>query len=297
MNVIDLVESVLEKGERKPKESWYPSELADCRRRMWFAWESFPRAKVPSGSRWKMLAGDAIHTAVQSLLLEDSQEPGAEYRVEVEVRTGRVQVPGLSRPMSGRMDLVIHSAEGKIGHELKTTYGRGVRDVRDNGPKASALWQGIGYLEIEALKAARGELEGEPMKAVKIMYFSRDDADRLLFDLTPSKMGSGWLLSSQFGEKLRPIRVIRRAEWDEVVSRLRDVEEAGGSPPERDFLAAIKGGEVKEKFVKNGVTYTSDWQCRYCPYSALCWDEVARSWPGPDNSEMFEIRKGVSGVR
>jgi hypothetical protein len=73
------------------------------------------------------------------------------------------------------------------------------------------------------------------------------------------------------------------------MARLRPIEAMikAGEMPDRDFQAAIVKGEVKDKFVRQGKTFKSDWQCSYCDFQSLCWiDEMLKHADG-DNSGSF----------
>jgi hypothetical protein len=53
--------------------------------------------------------------------------------------------------------------------------------------------------------------------------------------------------------------------------QLSEATIGGEFPPDREFKAAIKDGEVKDKFQRDRVEYKGDWQCNYCDWKDECW--------------------------
>jgi hypothetical protein len=50
-----------------------------------------------------------------------------------------------------------------------------------------------------------------------------------------------------------------------------------------DYTAAIKDGEIRDKFQRNNVEYKTDWQCNYCDWRRKCWAdklESGKMWHG-----------------
>lgn len=303
MDVLGLIERVMAAREVREKKSWYPSEIDDCRRKLFYRWTGVNGTIPDASGLWVMKIGEAVHVAVQSLLATaaGADDPGAvtgiqDFAVFEEVYKSGVQIPGLEVPMSGRLDLVIRAGGRYFGVELKTTYGRGTRAIKDNGPRVSALWQSIAYLEMDRIARESGSpMFSAPLSGMVLVYISRDDSDRTQFEIIPSP--AGWAVAKRYRDSVSPMFMVPRLEWDAQVRRLADVERALGTmePPPRDYLAAIKNGEVRDQFVKAGRTYRTDWQCRYCSFARECWRPIAALLPEADNASEFAARAAREG--
>lgn len=298
MDVLGLIERVMAAREVREKKSWYPSEIDDCRRKLFYRWTGANGTIPDASGLWVMKIGEAVHVAIQSLLATaaGADNPEAvtglrDFAVFEEVYKSGVQIPGLGIPMSGRLDLVLRAGGKYLGVEVKTTYGRGTRAIKEAGPRVSALWQSIAYLEMDRIaRAAGAPMFSEPLAGMVLVYISRDDSDRTQFEIIPSP--AGWAVAKRYRDSVSPMFMVPRGEWVQQVRRLADVEAALETmdPPPRDYLAAIKNGEVRDQFVKAGRTYRTDWQCRYCSFAGECWKPAAALLPEGDNSREFTAR-------
>lgn len=265
MNLIDRIDEHLlaQRAERSKRErsSHYPSSagavingeyVGKCRRAQVYSWLNVPESNpVDAGGIWKMEMGNALHILV-ARLLEDS---GLDIIDEIPFKE---QVAGLEHPVSGRADNLF-LADGHItGLEIKSSFGRGVKSWQMAGtPKPEALLQTLVYLEYTDIAQ------------YYIIGIGRDNAYRTQWITTLSEDGQ---LLIQSGGRTETFPVGIKAildAWAEVERFAHD-----DTLPERDYKAAIKEGEVKDKYQRNKVEYKSDWQCSYCQWCNECWKET-----------------------
>jgi hypothetical protein len=299
VNLITLIESAFGYGKWHGKGAHWPSEITDCPRKIVYKWcgvgESNP---IESSGWWKIKLGSAVHELCQKTLedIEGDEEMKKAlawegFHTETEVRSGNIAVPGLAFPISYRLDNRFVDDDGILAiAEYKTAFGRGMRDIKDNGPKESALAQTIVYMKLSGIRRAY------------IMYVSRDNADRVLFILdyvfAMEPVGSpeaveiekGWVLSRMFPSgELDEMKRFPASLWDGMVEKLQTIEMhiRYKTLPDRPYMVAIKNHEIRDKFTKDKIEYKSDWQCMYCPFMTKCWGEVAQNYPEMDNSKEF----------
>jgi hypothetical protein len=204
-----------------------------------------------------------------------------EFHIEAEVVSGKVAVPGLKWPISYRLDNRFTDDDGMLAiAEYKTAWGFGMKDIKEKGPKDSALAQTLTYMKMSGIGRAY------------LMYVSRDNADRVLFIL--EMVEAGWIMSRMFPSgELNEMKRFPMAIWDRMLARLAEIEShvEADTLPDRPYRIAIKNNEIREKFTKDKVDYKSDWQCMYCPFLTKCWGEIAANYPETDNSEEFKNKK------
>jgi len=277
MKIIEILDAyLLDQQALTEKKSHWVTDAAKCRRAVTYRWRRTPYSDPPTaGNLLKMEFGDAAEW-ILGRALDWAVGKGMLVRWKAQ-EWASFEVPGLKYPVSMRLDFVVCGPEGEPEMiELKSTFGRGAKEVQVRGrPKDEALMQAFLYLHFNP--AIRGG---------SIPYLARDNGYRTEFDV---RLAGGRVLldGRDVGAEEDGVR------W--AVERLSVVEGAleDGSTPARDYLHAVKGGELREEFSKNKVLYRSDWQCVYCWHRSLCWREVLESTAGGgDNSAMFEARKG-----
>lgn len=251
MDLIDELDSVLLRKEKHDKQAHYPSEATDCLRKVYYRWtDTQPSNPIEAGGLWKMRFGDAVHKLVPDLLR------GAEYEVEEEVPV-EYSHSVLKYPIHGRIDIRFRrQPEVWQVMEVKSTFGRGVRAIRESGaPREEHLNQLILYMEM-----------GQYQKGC-ILYLGRDDAYRTVFNIERN------------GQTAHT--------FNNLISRFQLIEMCVDKQraPNREYKVAIKNGEIKDKFVKQGKEYRSAWQCQYCPYTQLCWKDELGRYAASDNAE------------
>jgi hypothetical protein len=315
-NLINLIESAFGYGRGRKKDGHWPSEATACPRQVVYNWQGTTESDpIEPGGWWKIKLGSAIHELCQSTLIEIEADPDKlkdlaweGFHVETEVRSGKVPVPGLVFPISYRMDITFIDDDGvKALCEFKTAFGFGMRAIKEEGPKDSAMAQTICYMALSGIR--RGY----------IMYVSRDNADRVLFQIDhvydrrlqgnmseeevaaadPNawvepgilEIEKGWRLSRMFPSgDLSVMKEYTPELWPKIIAKFKFIEDCvkGSMLPERPYKVAIKNGEIRDKFVKGGITFKSDWQCMYCSFMKKCWGEIAAEYTDSDNSEDFK---------
>lgn len=291
-NLITMIEQAFAYGRGRKKEAHWPSEVTSCPRQIVYSWRGMGETNpIDAGGWWKIQLGNAIHELCQATLerIEADETMKAElawpeFHVDKEVRSGKVPVEGLKYPVSYRLDNRFVDDDGKLAiAEYKTTFGFGVRAIKEEGPKDSALAQAIIYQKLSGIERAY------------IMYVSRDNADRVLFiiDMVPE----GWILSRMYPSgELNEMKRFPASLWGKMIEKLQAIEAhvEAETLPDRPYRVAIKNCEVRDKFQKAKVTYKSDWQCMYCSYQTRCWGEIALNYPEDDNSADFPVNQVLS---
>lgn len=154
------------------------------------------------------------------------------------------QPENLQFPFSGRLDKRLISPDGvRVAVEWKSTYGRGIDDVKENGPKEDALLQCACYLEQDIF----------PIDEIICMYAARDSGYFLGFSITKCETG---LLVEWMGSSKVTISPIK---WEQIHEATAGLEFALSHdlPPRRDY-----GPENPDK--------SNAWRCKYCSYTKLC---------------------------
>lgn len=297
-NLINLIEKAFSYGQGKKKDAHWASEITACPRQLVYRWAGVGESNpIDASGWWRIHLGNAIHSLCQDTLARIEQDPEMlkeigwpGYHIEAEVRSGKLAVEGLKFPISYRMDNLFVDDDGKLAiAEYKSTFGFGVKAIKEEGPKDAALMQTIVYLVLSSMI-------GAPINRGYIMYVSRDNADRVLFILDVIEK-KGFILSRMFPNgDLNEMRKIPASVWDKAKEKLRFVETCveNQTLPDRPYLVAIKNGEVKNKFTKDKIEYKSDWHCMYCSYLTKCWGERAANHPETDNSAEFKKGQGDS---
>lgn len=269
MNLWDIVDSVLEteeaERESKVKDSWWPSEALGCRRRSWYAFRGGDgRLPMDLTGLYRTKTGNLLHDWVFEQVAKSGLFDNLEQEVEM-----KQEVKGLRYPVSGKMDLrgVLKSNGKRAAADLKTTFGEGIRKIKQKREISTHyLGQMICYLKW-------GEID-----ELILGFLGRDDQYRTQMVLTLED------------DVLHIDGTKTRLSVHSVVSRWQDVERhlESGQIPDRDFMAAIRDGEIVYSFQRNNVTYKSDWRCRYCPYRLQCWAPELEKYAKGVNTDMWD---------
>lgn len=259
ISVIDIIEEeMIKKTEiRKQRLGHYPSELEACRRQLFYKWTDTPASDpIEESGHWRMQMGDSIHAFIQKILKE--RDPSFEAEV-----SWSVAHPKLVYPIRGRVDgLFLDPETGeKVALEIKTTYGRGVRAIKEEGARRY-LPQVAMYLY--ALKAH--------VVRAHLVIIARDDADRC--EMVVDRDDQGVYLSRIYGSEMYDTK--ERFEWSELeslIDRLAYVEQAvfDKTTPDRDFFHAVREIDGKRTLATQAQSRKTDWQCSYCGWKSLCW--------------------------
>jgi len=263
MNLINMIDDYLISSERRKRESHYPSDVSKCLRQLYYTWtgedESNP---IPAGGFWKMRMGDKIH----ALIYEFMNNAGFQIENEISFK----QDIKLKYPISGRIDNVFLDERGLSGLEVKTSYGRGIRALKEKQyPRESDVEQVICYMACSNIEK------------FYILYVARDDGYRMQFEIHDGHCF--------FNGIKKPLHT----NFESIVEKLARLEKAveNRSIPGRDYQVAIKGGEIKTMFQKNNVKYKTDWQCGYCRWLDKCWYSEKQKYKNSDNSEVLKLRE------
>lgn len=269
MGIIDQIDKYLTDTEEWKRSSHYASDITACRRQLFYKWKGVERTNPPvAGAMWKMAMGvkaeEIIADALRWMQAHDMIEAISE-----QVR-GELHPEVLKYPIRCKADFVFEANDQRIGIEMKTSYGRGISEIQKKGaPKIEHVMQ----VYVTML------LTGLPI--MYLIYFGRDNGYRTEFVF---KMAEDFKSLIMNGGKRYVI------DFDGVyIPKLKTVEEAleADEEPGRDFVHAIKGGELRDKFTKDKVEYKTDWQCSYCDWKDKCWKPVLEQYAEGSNTDMF----------
>ena len=187
----------------------------------------------------------------------------------------RYPVEGLKYPVTCKLDYGMElEGYGKVAIELKSKYGRGINIIsKTNQPDSSHIGQIKLYTTLT------------PFKRIILPYLGRDNGYRTEFFFTDYAEG---LMCSN--------GTVFKVKAEDSFYRFKQVEnhlEAKTVPP-RGFLAAIKDGDIKDKFTKNKIDYKTDFQCSYCDYKDLCWRDKCKEYYNISNIDMFQEREVIN---
>lgn len=261
MNIINEIDNYLLNREfgRSEKKSHYPSEVMDCRRKLYYRWIGKSHSNpISAGSIWKMEIGKSLEKMISEFLEKKGLDLITNQKFSLENNK-------LISPIHGELDVLFVDDGDLSGIEVKTSFGRGIVEIqKTQDPKIEHIAQVLIYKE--ALN----------IKKFYLIYVGRDNAYRTQF------------LFENINDKLccngKPVKLT----FDDIIDRYSEVEKfvEKQQEPERDFMAAIKNNEIKEKYQKNNVEYKTDWHCRYCAYQQSCWEDEIKM-DRTDNSENF----------
>lgn len=298
VNWIDVLEKYFSSGESRERRAHYPSDALSCRRHLWYKWTNAEESNpVDRGGHWAMRIGTSIHDKIQLTLQEiaDDLEKRREYvwpsfSLTAEHRTGDMWVDGSKRfdgrsltyPIRGRIDTLFLDRDQKVAiKEMKTKYGRGMDDIRRNGPDPKWLAQGAVYLVL-----TRNHRVYYPV-------VSRDNSDRMQFvmEYEGNPPNATFTVYQSFPGSEEHTQIARYGFdlFTRVIDRLAYVERhvESGEIPERDYQAAIKHGQIVRKFQHKKQEYKSDWQCSYCVFRDRCWSDELEEHAESNNAASF----------
>lgn len=263
--LISAIDEYLLKQEGHPRESHYASDVSSCVRQLFYKWKNTtPSNPITASALWKMRMGNSIHSLVHEFL----ESAGYDIADEVALKKN---YPGLKKPVSMRVDGIYSAKDGVgdiIGVEYKSTYGAGIDAVvRAGVPKRE-------HAEQVCLYGDAYDIE-----QWKVIYIGRDNGYRHEFNLRYDAKERALFLDLPDGMK-------RLANTDQLIEKLVFIEDMveEGMLPDRDYWQAIKNGEFRDVVQRDGVKYKTDWQCSYCQFRDMCWDEERKQYGmGLDN--------------
>jgi hypothetical protein len=136
--------------------------------------------------------------------------------------------------------------------EWKSTWGMGVNDIKNNGPKEDALLQVLLYLEQPIY----------PVQEYLLGYVARDSC--YIYSFRVYKKDGKILIDWLNGGTATTVCLW---SFDDIKRALVTVEEsmADNELPGRDYQASPNAD-------KTALNTKSHWRCRYCSYRTVCWD-------------------------
>jgi hypothetical protein len=273
IKVIDILdEYLLQSEESWQRRSHYASDANACVRQLVHKWRGDAMSNPPTPGdilKWRM--GAAAESIIYAALdYAVSKGIIADYDNQVK---REIEVPGLAHPVVVKMDAMIHSAEGEpIGLEIKSMFGRGIINIQRTGmPKEENMVQVFFYLAY-----------GGHQRHV-LAYVGRDFGYRTEFLIERTEEG-GLLCNGQ------PYPMKTMEYFIERFKRIEDYLNHPENEAPRDYIHAIKNGELVDEFQSQKVKYKSDWQCAYCPWKTGCWEEVRPTYRESNNAGMFAAR-------
>lgn len=246
MNIINSIDAYLLKREHRQRESHYPSDISDCMRKLYYKWTNEPESNpITASGLWKMEMGKAIHKQFNKWL----EDAGFDVIDEI---GGKKQIDGLRYPISYRVDNVIMEDGKEVGIEIKTKYGRGIVDIEKNRqPQENDINQVCFYIYLSGINKWY------------LIYVGRDNAYRTQFEISRYD----WEYNIDNNKiNFAPNDLIEKLTWLEHYVEVKQL-------PGRDFNVIIKNGEIKKQIQKDKIVYKSDWQCNYCQWLDICWQD------------------------
>jgi len=242
---------------RDPNKRWthHPSSLGACVRQLWYKWNHEP-ATDPTDAcgYYKMKMGNYSEKLIEDWLKHEQEHGWIEsFESQVDVRG---EVDGLEHKFHGYIDFVYTQDEQRVGLEIKTSFGQGIKAIqRDGMPKEEHLAQVYAYMLFTKIKR------------FYIVYVARDSGYRTQFEVVVHGP-----------ERISVNDIAVRVDWSGYIDKLKKLEGCYDCNvmPFRDYAATIVNGEFKPKFTADKVDYKSDWQCRYCDWRSECWAEVLK---------------------
>jgi hypothetical protein len=281
IGIINLLDEYLLKSEDSwNRRSHYASDANACVRQLVHKWRSDAMSDPPTAGdilKWRM--GAAAESLVYGAL-DYAKSMGLLIDWDNQVKR-EVEVPGLCHPVVVKMDAMLHLPDGDtLGLEVKSMFGRGIVNIQRTGkPKEENMVQVYFYLTYG----------GVPRFA--LVYLGRDFGYRTEFLVSLDEKGG--LLCNGNPYPIKPMEhFIERFKL--VESYLEGGEFAGEVPP-RDYIHAIKDGELRDEFQLKGVKHKTDWQCAYCAWKTACWNPMLKMYPSGTNADMFEAREKSGG--
>lgn len=296
LNLINEIDKYLMEDATRKRKGHYPSDVLACRRQLFYKWKGTPASDPPTpGSVLKMKMGDIIHAWVTDVL----QKRGFQLIVENEDIDGEskeFQDPRLKKPFRYRTDAIFTDDEGiRSVIEIKSSYGAGIKEIQMHGPKDSQFAQVLLYMMVEQVQR------------VYVVFIGRDNGYRTQHvqeaDITDDILIldkyhldcvriDGILVEGNSRYKMKYQGELVPITYDNMVRKLQEIETwiDGSELPPRDYVAAIKNGEIQRKYQHKGVIY-STWQCSYCYWKSKCWAAELKIYSSSNNAEMFRVQE------
>jgi hypothetical protein len=237
----DGIRQEKEKQEAGPVDHVSPSYFNKCIRQLWYKKSNTPASNpLESHSYIKFELGHATHEKIQNVL----KEMGLWVRGET-----FQEKHFLGFKWVYRIDGEIKDKNGnRYIMEIKSIYASGYT-AKEKEADADHELQLYFYMLLENID--RGI----------ILYIGRDNGRMIEYHYTKET------LQHKYGPYIQ--------ERQQKLHRLFQLLETK-ELPEREYNAVFKnvGNELSDSFQKDNLKYKTDWQCSYCQWKGLCWDDV-----------------------
>lgn len=281
MKILNSFDEWLVSKDQWPKQSHYASQINACMRQQYYDWVGAEKTNIPTpGNYLKMEMGKAIESVFEKWIIWAIKKKSVISGKYIIVGYNnqwkeKYSIDGLKYPITCKIDFILEIETSKkerhlVGVEVKSSFGQGIKNIyRTQEPKIDYLYQIYCYTALT------------PFKTFIHPYFGRDNGYRTEFFIK----GYDYYLNvyGAWGAKKYDF------DFNKLIAKLKHIELSIEKKilPARDYKAAIKNGEVKDKYQHHGIMYKSDWQCMYCDYRDLCWKKECMTYEYTNNSDMF----------
>ena len=261
LNLITEIDKYLMEKSSRERKGHYPSDILACVRQLWYKWKNIPQSDPPTpGSLLKMEMGNIVHQWVYHVL----KKRGFKLIVENDDFDGEAKSfydSLLLSPFRYKTDANFTDPDGvKSIIEVKSSYGKGIKEVKLNGPRDDHFAQGLLYMVFEKIQRVYfiflGRDNGyrtQHMLEADIIddLFSSDDffLDSIRIDRTFVKNNPRYKMILD-GQKIN-------ITYDNMVAKLQGVEQWISEEilPPRDYKAAIKKHVMRNSATQKALTH------------------------------------------
>jgi len=227
-----------------------PSSFNSCLRQLYYGKTSTIKSNpVDNHAKLKMRLGTASHEMLQKMFQDEGiWVEGEDLKIK--------EFDGLT--IRYRIDGLVKIKDQTYITEIKTIYGEGFRQIEQT-PKTDHLTQLVLYLILECQNNGI------------LLYIGRDNGRMLEYGvrIINEVVYIDHPEYELVNETLIPNIHKRAAELGKVRENILNKH-----VPDREFKSVFKfyNGEVVDEFTKDKVKYKSDWQCSYCGWRDMCWE-------------------------
>lgn len=236
-------------SENKTKEyreqqeiNFAPSYINSCKRQIYYKKLKIePSNPLETHAYIKFALGDATHEKIQSIFFNMGYwQEGEDWK--------EIVWQGLK--WIYRIDAKLKIDDNIYICEIKSSYFSGNKAV-EHEAKEEHILQLMLYMIFENIE--RGI----------ILYIGRDNG--MMYEYHYSLESLKEKYKDFFTEKLKELKELKGKIENKIL-------------PDRDFEIVLKNnnGNITDYFQKNNEKYKSDWQCSYCQYKDLCWQDILK---------------------
>ena len=216
-----------------------PSYVEKCKRQIYYNKLNVAASNpIETHSYIKFKMGDSVHLAIQDIFKSaDIWVEGEDFK--------EVEWNGLN--WIYRIDGKLNIDNTNYLIEIKTVYTSGYNSIENEAKKEHEI-QLFLYMLFENIDNGI------------ILYIGRDNGHIVEYNYTLDRLR----------KKYKEYFEIKIKELKDLESKIKNK-----IMPERDKKIYLKNnnGNITETFQKDNVKYKTDWQCGYCQWKNLCWQE------------------------